>query len=540
MVIAPVTGSPESVQADETQTLLDARVAENPGTGIIAGVIDHGAVRIYQAGISGTQRPLDQHTLFEIGSVTKTFTATVLAEMTLAGKVRPSDPVARYLPTSVHVPSRNGAQITLLNLATQHSGLPRLPDNFGRFSTQPENPYATYTVADLYAFLNDYQLTRDPGAKFEYSNLGVGLLGLALSRASNASYEATVRQYVWNPLGMNETRIALNADDRTRFAAGHDDTGARVHAWDFTDASAGAGAIRSDMHDMLLYLHAAMGDGPLAKAMLFAEQPRADVDAGTRIGLVWLNDQKRGLIWHNGGTGGYRAVVMMTADRTRGVVMLSNGPEPDDLAGHVLVANSRLEPPILTLPDADIAEYVGRYVNASNGITYLITRNGTIVIAQIVGQPASRIYPSRVDHFFYREVLATIEFVREDGHVVGLILSQSGRNIPVYKIGGDCKPLATELTPNYPPVITLDAQTLQAHVGTYDLVGTPLTITVEDGHTFAKLEGQGASEIFPSSNDAFFYKAVDAQITFQRDLSGKVTGLTLTQNGSSIPAPKKP
>jgi serine-type D-Ala-D-Ala carboxypeptidase/endopeptidase len=291
MLLSALLSAVVSVQA-----LIDARVAAHPGTGIVAGVIDHGKVSLYQAGESGNARPLDQHTLFEIGSVTKTFTATVLASMVQQGKVQLDDPVAKYLPSSVEVPSRNGKTITLLNLATQHSGLPRLATNFAE--TDPQNPYADYTVQNLYDFLSRYTLTRDPGAKFEYSNLGLGLLGLALSREAGTSYEAMVRSYVWQPLSMNETRIALDAADQTRFAVGHDDADLPVHSWEFTDASAGAGAIRSDLHDMLLYLEAAMGNGPLGSTMTFAEQPRAELDATTRIGLVWWTDDRYHLIQH--------------------------------------------------------------------------------------------------------------------------------------------------------------------------------------------------------------------------------------------------
>src|SRR5258705_10029817 len=104
---------------------------------------------------------VDSNGVFEIGSITKTFTATALADMVVRGEARLDDPVARYLPASAHIPSRNGRQITLLDLATQVSGLPRMPSNFSpRDST---NPYADYSVAQMYAFLAGYQLRRDMG-----------------------------------------------------------------------------------------------------------------------------------------------------------------------------------------------------------------------------------------------------------------------------------------------------------------------------------------------------------------------------------------
>jgi CubicO group peptidase (beta-lactamase class C family) len=162
---------------------------------------------------------LDAHTLFEIGSVTKTFTATILSTMVLDGTVKLNDPVSKYLPAYVHVPARNGKQITLLNLATQHSGLPRLPTNM---DPQGSDPYAHYSTRDLYVFLNMYKLARDPGQSFEYSNLGVALLGDALANREHMSYAQLLQARVLGPLGMTETATVLSPSEQMRFAAGHD------------------------------------------------------------------------------------------------------------------------------------------------------------------------------------------------------------------------------------------------------------------------------------------------------------------------------
>jgi D-alanyl-D-alanine-carboxypeptidase/D-alanyl-D-alanine-endopeptidase len=200
------------------QQLLAARVAPAPGLGIVVGVVDHGKTAVYKAGATGNAVPLDERTVFEIGSVTKTFTGTILASMVRDGSVRLDDPVAKYLPESVHVPRRNGKVITLLNLATQHSGLPRVPSNLDVGSP---DPYATYTTQKLYAFLNGYKLTRDPGESFEYSNLGVGLLGVALANRAHTSYEDLLRQRVLGPLGMDHTFVSAPGMRQTLVAAAH-------------------------------------------------------------------------------------------------------------------------------------------------------------------------------------------------------------------------------------------------------------------------------------------------------------------------------
>jgi D-alanyl-D-alanine-carboxypeptidase/D-alanyl-D-alanine-endopeptidase len=536
---APLAAPAASTPDTSIQAAMDARTAAMPGSGIILGVLDHGALTVYKSGATGTQRPLDEHTVFEIGSVTKTFTATILARMVMAGKVKLSDPVSKYLPSTVHVPSKGGLDITLLNLATQHSGLPRLPDNFN--PKDPDDPYADYTTANLYAFLNAYKLPRDPGAKYEYSNLGVGLLGLALANHSNTTYSNLLSSQILKPLGMNETAIALSPSERAQFAVGHDADGTVVKPWNL-NALVAAGGIRSSLSDMLDYLKCNLGEGPLASACLFAQRPR-DTLPGHKIGLVWNTSDKTGAIDHGGDTAGFHAYVIVSADHTVGAVALSSGPEVGDIATHAVVSSW----PIVTdtqsslkLTTAQFDEYAGKYRNDAQSFSYTIYRTGDKLYAQIAGQGPAVIYASRPDHFYYKIVDAYVEFVRQDGKIVGLILTQDGQTISVPRLDAAGKPMAATLTPAYPPVVQLDAQTMAGYVGTYKTETSAFVATVKDGHLFMQLGNQPSFEIYASAKDEFYYKVVDAQITFHRDASGAITGLTLHQSGSDRNATKSP
>jgi serine-type D-Ala-D-Ala carboxypeptidase/endopeptidase len=227
---------------DEIRKILIERIDTfHQGVGIVVGVVDAHGRRIITYGKleNGDPCPLNGDTISEIGSVTKVFTSLLLADMVQRGEVALADPVAKYLPPEVKMPERGGRQITLVVLSTHTSGLPRGPSNF--HTKDPTNPYADYTVEQLYQFLSTYQLTRDIGSQVEYSNLGAGLLGLALARRAGMDYEALVHSRITGPLGMTSTGITLTPEMKARMAVGHNAQVKSVPNWDDSPAVAGAG-----------------------------------------------------------------------------------------------------------------------------------------------------------------------------------------------------------------------------------------------------------------------------------------------------------
>ncbi len=257
LVIATVLSAAQDL--GELKGLLLNRTDENrKAVGIVVGLVDATGERFLAAGATapGGKAVPDADTVFEIGSITKVFTSLVLADMVERGEVKLDDPVAKFLPASVKLPERDGRQITLLDLSNQVSGLPRMPDNFK--PADMGDPYADYGPAQMYEFLAKVQLARDIGEKYEYSNLGVGLLGHALALKAGMSYEELVRQRVLEPLGMTDTAITLPERLKARLATGTGPNLSPVKNWDF-DAIAGAGALRSTARDMLKFLTAAAG-----------------------------------------------------------------------------------------------------------------------------------------------------------------------------------------------------------------------------------------------------------------------------------------
>jgi D-alanyl-D-alanine-carboxypeptidase/D-alanyl-D-alanine-endopeptidase len=326
----------------ELRSKIKARVDGGKNTGIVAAVITaDGRVTIDAYGDAGPDaRPLDADSVFEIGSITKVFTATILMEMVERGDVALEDPVGTFLPASVRVPERNGRKITLLDLVTQSSGLPRLPDNLK--PSDPANPYADYTVEQMYDFLGRCQLTRDPGQQYEYSNLGMGLLGHALARHAGTTYEALVRNRILVPLRMEHTGIDLSGWMREHLVKGHDGQGHVVANWDIPTL-AGAGALRSTLNDMILFARANLdpSGGRLQKTMQRTHEIRMPAGRDDMsIGMAWHVRRvgSQAITWHNGGTGGYRTWLGFDKARRTAAIILSNSQQgADDLGFELLV-----------------------------------------------------------------------------------------------------------------------------------------------------------------------------------------------------------
>jgi serine-type D-Ala-D-Ala carboxypeptidase/endopeptidase len=418
------------------RAILKTRVDSGAAIGIVVGILENGRRRYIAYGSAGPGRPpLDEHTIFEIGSISKTFTSLLLADAVVRGEVRLDQPVAELLPPGTVVPARDGRRITLEQLATHRSGLPRMPENFAPANLS--DPYSDYDVKRLYRFLASYQLARAPGDSSEYSNLGGGLLGHALTlRAGLPSWSALVARRITGPLDMRETFVDVPAPLRARTAKGFDSALDSVPDWHL-DALAGAGALRSTASDMLLYLAAQLDTsrGPLARAVALARIPRASFAAGVRMALGWfvVRPLSQPAWWHNGGTGGFRSFAAFDADRALGVVILTNtSVSVDDIGMHILnpalAVGLPLRPPRtpVTLTTEQLDRLVGEYP-LSSAFVLAITREGDVLYVQATGQPRLRLTALEPNRFV--SVLANAELIfdtSEPGRARHVTLRQNG------------------------------------------------------------------------------------------------------------------
>ncbi len=319
----------QALDAEFAPVVKDGLLKESTGCGVAIGVIDHGNRRVFNYGAARG------NSIFEIGSVTKTFTGLALAQLAAQGKVRLDEPVRLLLFADIAA-GPAGTEITLLDLATHRSGLPSVPDNL--VAKDPSNPFADYDRIALHEFLLSHGTARPAEAKYLYSSFGIGVLGYALARLAGVPYAQLVGTEITGPLHMNDTVFALSPEQRQRLIQGHgaslDPMGAG-----FRDSGIFAGAVgaKATAEDLLTYLDAnlhperyAVGAAPgspgatLPAAFELDHQLRGTVKQNTEVALTWLFDLESGRFEHGGTTPGYTAHVEFAPEQDRGIVVLFN------------------------------------------------------------------------------------------------------------------------------------------------------------------------------------------------------------------------
>jgi len=300
-------------------------------SGLVLAIVHKGKLRKYSYGSVSKKvqhLPDAEHTIFEIGSVTKTFNALILAQEVVAGGMKLNDPINLYLPDSIPALNFQGKPITLQDLANHTSGFPRLPANIFNAKVDPKDPYKHYLTDSLYSFLRHYHPAVIPGTVFSYSNFGAGVLSTILERKSGSSFEELIVNQICKPLGMMHTSITLNSVAQKNFAQGYNETGEATAPWDLASLK-GSGAIRSTLSDMVKYAHAQMEmKGPLQKAIALSHQPTF-VGAAQSMGLGWRinKSSQHTYLHHSGGTGGFRSFIGFDPERQTAIVILSNAAE---------------------------------------------------------------------------------------------------------------------------------------------------------------------------------------------------------------------
>lgn len=541
--------------SDELRTNIEKRIEYNLHPSIAIGIVDKSGTNYHTFGnkrIGGAE--VDEHSIYEIGSISKVFTAILLADQIVKGNMSVDDDIAMYLPKSVKAPTYEGKSITLGHLSDHTSSLPRMPDNFD--PADPDNPYADYTPELLYEFISEVELTRPIGSEYEYSNLAQGLLGHILELKTGKDFETLLREIITEPLNMNETRVAFDKNMKANLAIGHDG-GVETSNWDIATLT-GAGAIRSSVHDMSIFLAASLGliETPLAEAIALTQKIRHDKAGGSTVGLGWHiridEETQKQFIAHSGATGGYRAFSAINKEDGKGVILLSNSTaSPEDIGRYLIGASDELEEPKRDLAHAleqaldqkGIAAMKARYeeikanntdefdMNEStlNSLGYKYMSRDKIDEALAIFEVNIKAHPEAFNTYdSYGEALMRKSIESYEKSVELNPANQNGIDM-LAKMGVD---IETEDA-------VVDNAILDSYVGKYELAPTfAIVITHEDGKLHAQATGQQKLELFAQSDTRFYLKVVDAQIEFFKDAAGAVESLTLFQNGRESPGKK--
>lgn len=418
---------------------LDALAGPDEGLGIVVGLIGPHGRRFFSVGhfSQGDRRAVDAHTVFEIGSVTKIFTALLLADFIGRGEVSLSDPAAKYLPSKIKIPERAGKEITLLDLATHTSGLPfmpPLPDSSAVAAKECSR-------ANLYGFLANFTLTRDIGTQWDYSNLGYWLIGEVLAARGGADYEQLLMRRVVIPMGMRNTAFAASAPMKARLAIGHyasSQPADSMLSFPCYSLMAAAGGLLSTADDLLTIPCIALEYRHSPFATLIANSlssRRATPTSGVEQALGWtvIEDREGRLIFRDGGTFGYASALIWDPLKRIGVVVLSNHVQSvSDIAHHLVRPDFPLDKPAITrhtevlLALATLESYAGKYENGDEGIFELRLDGNflTFLAPSDWGLPALRLHAESAQQFFANElpVLVTLQ-LGNDGGATGIVVT---------------------------------------------------------------------------------------------------------------------
>ncbi|MDG3583785.1 serine hydrolase domain-containing protein [Galbibacter pacificus] len=422
---------PENVKKE-----IQYRINNHINPSIAVGVLDSSGVYYYVKGYKDLENKIkaDENTLYEIGSITKTFTSLLLAKYAVGSIISIDDEANEFLPDSIDLTDKKGVSVTLKNLSTHSSGLPRIPNNIN--VTDQMNPYANYTRSDMFSFLSHY-IPRNVGKKFEYSNLGAGLLGEILSISQNDTYQNLVKKKILTPLNLKNTYFKVPESQKENYAKGYLSQKEVPH-WKF-QAMAAAGGIRSTIKDLVKYGESYLkNDSPLYKAQEYTKTVQFKDQEGQLHGLAWFINPE-GIIFHGGGTGGFRTFIAIDGKHGKVVAIMTNsGSSPaEDIAEYLMDPDknpldfAKEEMPITA---EELMDFEGNYINDGLNMTYNFSLVEDALHAQLNNQPEFPVYYQGESTFFYKIVKAKIVFERDENNtVVGLILYQNGQEIPFIK-----------------------------------------------------------------------------------------------------------
>ena len=538
-------GADPKIEMPSKEAIVDALFngaikEDSPGASVL--VAQNGET-LYQKGFGFANLehhvPIAAETKFRIGSISKQFTATAILKLQGEGALSMEDTLSKFIPDYPR-----GDEVTIHHLLTHTSGI----RSYTSHADFLETVATEIKPEDLIDSFKDDNYDFDPGEKWLYNNSGYFLLGYIVEKVSGESFGDYLKNHFFDPLGMKDTAIHHWSLILEHEAAGYsyiDGKFQKALNWDMSRAG-GAGALYSTVGDLYRWNEAIFNGKVLSEETLKSAFTPVMLNDGSKAnamggeyGYGWMFSEKRGLkeIAHGGGLHGFATYLTRYPEEHFTVVVLTNcQPPPPGLSSSM--ANDIAEIYLWekmnaaesfatdTTVDANIYDdYVGRYDYVQAIMT--VTKEGDRLFAQLTGQPKFEIFPRSETEFFWKVVDAQVSFVKnEKGEVIHAFHRQGGAEFEAPKLKAEI-------------VVDFDATIYDAYVGEYDYGhGAILTVTRDGNHLYAQMTGQPKIEIFPKSETEFFWKIVNAQITFVKGENGKVVKAIYRQAGNEIEAPK--
>jgi serine-type D-Ala-D-Ala carboxypeptidase/endopeptidase len=529
-----VSGSASAITDAELTGIVDQRLAgDRTGACFAVAVMDGDTVaRTYRCA-DGTATPrIGTDSAFEIGSVSKTMTAALLAQLIADEQASLDDPLSAWLPAGTPVPTFDDQPILLRHIVTHTSGLPALPARME--ITNPADPYAALTPEALLASLGDVTLTRAPGAQFEYSNFASMLLSYAVAQRAGQPFETLIDAQLFAPLGMDHAYIAQRPDG-VHAAAGHLPSGSETPAWTIPGDMAGVGGVRATLDDMVRYVQAQLGHAddsaaaPLLAALQTTQQPLSQQPP---MAMNWMIAPLAGrnVLMHEGGTGGFSSLVGFDPAHKRGVVILSDTALTvlgglGSLGAHLLDPSAPIgKPRKLATPPAELLEGLVGTWRLATGMQIEVARKGDMLTIHPAGQSIFELGYDDAGDFFPTQFDALLSPKRAADGSYSFVWHQGGGAFA-----------ATRVTDAASSATSAADIPLADYAGDYTLMpGFALKVDSADGRLRAQATGQGAFPLDATGADAFAAPAFGIELRFQRGADGEVTALELHQRGQVL------
>lgn len=509
------------------QALLTERLKHEGVALAAARMLPDGRLNVAAASRPGTPAISADRHAFEIGSITKVFTGLLLAEAAVRGELRLDDAVEAQLGFPLR--DSAGQPLRYVDLATHRSGLSRLAPNMK--AANEADPYADYREAQMLEALRGYQGTRRRDEAFEYSNYATGVLAWLLGQRAGQPLTQLLQQRIYTPLGLGQPAELPRV-------LGHNAQGAPVPAWNFTEPTAGAGAIVMSAAQLARFGQAALGqfEHPLRQAFALALQEQSPLgpQPGLQMGLGWMLAERgnRRLATHDGATFGFTSSLWLNLSDKRGGLVLSNAAVGvTDIAMHLMDERRPLRDPVAergvtgqtaqSVSAEQLAPLAGIYAASPMFKLTVRMRDGKLY-AQATGQGEFELYAKGPRRFFAKITPLEIEFAGDSGQPDGLVIAQGGGTMPLRREGEEARD----------PMLQQEA--LQPLAGVYALNdGFKLTVRVKDARLFAQATGQDEFELFGKRGPREFVARV-APLTIRFEAGEPAPALLLEQAGREM------